>query len=344
MKALFLADEMGAKLRPLTDELPKPMVPIMNKPLLERSMENLRKCGINEIVISAGYKPQYIKDYFGNGKKFGLKIEYVCEDTPMETIGAIKKAGHLFNNTFLVLNANILCNIDYMKLVKFHKSKAAALTVAVTQISNPSNNDVIEFDERGYAVSFTEKPETHKIKSNFINAGVYVIEPEVLKEVSDDKQGLFERNAFTSLLENGYKVAVYKGCKYWMDIGTLEKYLQTHEDIMAGDCQIKGIHFDRRGIFKGENSIIDNTAEINGPVYIGDNVTIEAFSTVGPNTVIGDNVCIHAGGSVINSIIWNHVNLESFEEIYGIVAALNFKVDCSSADTMYRNERVKLTV
>ena len=153
-----------------------------------------------------------------------------------------------------------------------------------------------------------------------------------------------ERDVFPALLENGYKIAVFKGCKYWMEIGTPEKYLQTHEDIMAGDCHIAGVHFDRRGVYKGDNSTIDTTVDINGPVYIGNNVTIEAFATIGPNTVIGDDVCIHAGGSVINSILWNRVNLESFAEMYGIVAALNFKVDCSDVDTIVSNERVKLTI
>ncbi len=174
MKALFLAGGMGTRLKPLTDDLPKPMVPIMNKPLLERSMENLRRCGINDIVISTGYMSQYIKDYFGDGRKFGLKIEYIYEDKPMGTGGVIKNTGHLYDGTFLVLNADILCNMDFRKLVRFHKTKAAAVTIAVTRDSNPSAYGVIEYNESDYAVSFTEKPEAHLIKSDFINAGVYV--------------------------------------------------------------------------------------------------------------------------------------------------------------------------
>ena len=118
MKALFLAGGMGTRLKPLTDDLPKPMVPIMNKPLLERSLENLKKCGIRDIVISTGYMSEYIQDYFGTGEKFGLNIEYICEDSPMGTGGAIKKTGDLFNDTFLVFNADILCNMDFSELIK----------------------------------------------------------------------------------------------------------------------------------------------------------------------------------------------------------------------------------
>lgn len=330
MKALFLAGGMGTRLKPLTNKIPKPMVPIMNKPLLERSMENLRKCGIHDIVISICYKSKYIKEYFGDGSKFGLKIEYICEDIPMGTGGAIKKTGHLFDDTFLVLNADILCNIDFMELVKFHKSKTAAVTIAVTQVSNPCAYGVIEYDKSGYAVSFTEKPKADEIKSNYINAGVYVLEPEVLRELPNDRPVSVEREIFPALLQKGYKVAVYNGCSYWMDIGTPEKYMQTHDDIMTGDCRISGVHFNNQSIFKDGNSIIDTTAVITGPVYIGNNVKIGAYATVGPNAVIGDNVRIHTGGSVINSILWNNVDMGSFDKMDGVVASSDFKFECKT--------------
>jgi mannose-1-phosphate guanylyltransferase len=327
MKALFLAGGMGTRLKPLTDKLPKPMVPIMNKPLLERSMENLRKCGITEIVISTCYKSKYIKDYFGNGSKFGLKIEYVCEDMPLGTGGAIKKTEKLFDDTFLVFNADILCNMDYMELVKFHKSQQAKVTIAVTRVKNPSAYGVIEYDQNNYAVSFTEKPEADKIKSNYINAGVYVMEPSVLSEIPEDRPVSIERETFPTLLKKGYKVAVYKGCTYWMDIGTPEKYLQTHRDIMAGDCRISGVSFSNHRVFKDGKSFIDTTAVIKGPVYIGDHVNIGAYATIGPNAVIGDDVTIHMGGTVIDSIIWDNVNIGICAKMDGAVAASDCVVE-----------------
>ena len=344
MKALFLAGGMGTRLKPLTDELPKPMVPIMNKPLLERSMENLRKCGINEIVISTGYKPQCIIDYFGDGSKFGLNIEYVCEEAPLGTGGAIKKTGYLYDDTFLVLNADILCNIDFRELVKFHKSKAALVTIAVTSVSNPSAYGVIEYDENDYAVSFTEKPEAHEIRSSFINAGVYVFEPDVLREITEDRPVSVEREVFPALLRNGYKVAVYKGIKYWMDIGTPEKYMQTHDDIMSGECLISGVRFNSRHVFIEDESRIDATAIIRGPVYIGHNVEIGANAKIGPNAVLGDDVHISAGGRVINSILWENVSLQSSAEMNGIIAAAGFSVKCKAIldDTFItRNDRDK---
>lgn len=345
MKALFLAGGMGTRLRPLTDEIPKPMVPIMNRPLLERNMENLRKCGINEIVISTCYKSEYIEKYFGDGSKFGLKIEYICEDMPLGTGGAIKNAEPFFGDTFLVFNADILCNMDFKELIKFHRSKAAAVTIAVTQVGNPSAYGVIESDKNGYALSFTEKPKADEIRSDYINAGVYVIEPEVFREIQKDRSVSVEREVFPLLLRKGHKVAVYDGCSYWMDIGTPEKYLQTHEDIMAGDCRMSGVWFNSLGIFEGCKTVIDVTAVIIGPVYIGNHVKIGAHATVGPNAVIGDNVRVHAGSSVSNSILWSNVDIESFAELDGIVAAPNFKVQCG---TIPRNtvltgkDRIKL--
>ncbi len=302
----------------------------MNRPLLERNMESLKKCGICDIVISTCYKSQYIREYFGDGSKFGLKIEYICEDIPLGTGGAIKKAGNLFDGTFLVFNADILCSMDFMELVAFHRSKSAAVTIAVTRVDNPSAYGVIESDENGYALSFTEKPQAAEIRSNYINAGVYVMEPAVLREISEDRPVSVERETFPALLQKGSKVAVYKSDSYWMDIGTPVKYLQTHEDIMTGNCRMAGMNFDGRSVIKDGKSMVDFTAKIIGPVYIGNNVKIGAYTTIGPNTVIGDNVWIHTGASVINSVLWDNVEIGAYAKLSGAVAASDCVVEGGS--------------
>src|SRR5660397_161599 len=143
MKALFLAGGRGTRLRPLTDDLPKPMVPMMVKPLLERNMLKLKDCGVDEIILSTCYKPQKIEEYFGDGTKFGLKINYIREDIPLGTGGAIKNAEEFFNDTFIIFNADILSDINVIDMMKFHKEKCAAVTIAVTQVENPSAYGVI---------------------------------------------------------------------------------------------------------------------------------------------------------------------------------------------------------
>ena len=196
MKALFLAGGMGTRLKPLTDDLPKPMVPMMVKPLLERNMLKLKECGVDEIILSTCYKPQKIEEYFGDGTKLGLKIHYICEDIPLGTGGAIKNAEEFFDDTFIIFNADILSDINIMDMMKFHKEKCAAVTIAVTQVKNPSAYGVIEYNDKLYAESFTEKPKLSEIKSNYINAGIYIFEPKVLKEIPDSQVVSIERETY----------------------------------------------------------------------------------------------------------------------------------------------------
>lgn len=306
MKALFLAGGKGLRLQPLTDKLPKPMVPIMNKPLLERTIASLKKNGITEIVISTCYQPDYIKNYFGNGEDFGVKIEYVVEDVPMGTGGAVKKAGAQFNDTFIVFNSDILSDIDIQKMIHFHKGSNALATIAVTEVEDPSAYGVIEYDANGYAVSFIEKPQPDQISSNFINAGIYIFEPKILEEIPEERAVSIERETFPSLLVKGHKIGVYKSCSYWIDIGTLEKYKQVHMDIMDKKCKLVDYSFNEEDIIWGKNVRIHPTAKIVGPAYIGDNVEIGAKAIIS-KSVIGKNTSIGSGSRITRSILWNDV-------------------------------------
>ncbi|HEY5525333.1 MAG TPA: NDP-sugar synthase, partial [Clostridium sp.] len=287
MKALFLAGGMGTRLRPLTDDLPKPMVPMMGRPLLERNMVKLKECGVDEIILSTCYKPQKIEEYFGDGTKLGFKIHYVCEDIPLGTGGAIKNTEEFFDDTVIIFNADILSEINIMDMMKFHKEKSAAVTIAVTQVENPSAYGVIEYNEDLYAESFTEKPKPSEIRSNYINAGIYIFEPYVLKEIPDSQVVSIERETYPLLLKKEYPIAVYKSDAYWMDIGTVEKYVQAHDDILNGTCPMIEFKEENQGIFIGENTIIHPSTKIIAPVYIGENTKIEAYSIIGPDVIIG---------------------------------------------------------
>jgi len=310
MKALFLAGGKGIRLRPLTNKIPKPMVSIMNKPLLERTMVHLKKSGISEIVISSCYQPESIKDYFGYGKKFGLKIQYIVEDNPLGTGGAIKKAGALFKDTFIVFNSDILSDIDIQSMVDYHKSRHALATLAVTEVQDPSAYGVVEYDKDGYAVSFIEKPKLGRISSNFINAGIYIFEPKILKEIPMNCVVSVERETFPRLLAKKYRIAVYKDASYWIDIGTLEKYMQVHMDIMDNKCKLVDCNFNSRNISLGKNVKIHFDAKILGPVYIGDNVEICANAMIS-HSVIGSNVSVGSGSRITKSIIWDNIKIRS---------------------------------
>ena len=267
----------------------------------------------------------------------------------MGTGGAIKNSRALvFDGTFLVFNADILCNMDFAALVKFHKSKSAAVTIAVTKVSNPCAYGVIAHDSKA-AMRFPLPKNRKPTKSNpIISTRAYMLWN--LRRSGNDPRTVdrYRLNGkyFPALLRKaGRKIAVYKGCSYWMDIGTPEKYLQAHEDILAGDCRLSGVRFNSLGISKGCKSVIDVTAVINGPVYIGNNVKIGACAIVGPNTVIGNDVQIHAGGSVSNSILWNNVSIGCFPTMDGMVASSDFNVQCGDLPhnaVFVRKESVKL--
>lgn len=341
MKALFLAGGKGTRLRPLTDHLPKPMVPMMGRPLLERSIEELGKnCGVREAVLSTCYRADYIENYFSRHSDYGVKLHYVCEDIPLGTGGAIKNCEKYFDDTFLIFNSDILSNIDLNDLLRFHKQKQADVTIAATRVTNPSSYGVIEYDEFGFATTFTEKPKPGEEKSDFINAGIYVFEPRVFETIASDRVVSIEKETFPFLLKNGYKIAVYRGGSYWIDIGTPEKYMQAHRDIFHGLCRVSENDFMRSRTYGVNHAQIHSTAKIIGPVWFGRNVRIGANVTVGPNVVLGDGFESGRGCVVSDSILWNQVEIGSGVSISKSVVTMGCRITSGiqCANTIYSQE------
>lgn len=333
MKALLLVGGKGTRLKPLTDNLPKPMVPIMGKPLLARTLEVLKSHGIDEIVFSTCYRSEAIESYFGDGSALGLKIHYVREDLPLGTGGAIKNSEKYFDDSFFVLNADILSNINLSGMMRYHRRKKADVTIAVTRVNNPSAYGVIEYDADGYAVSFREKPQ--EIVSHFINAGVYIFEPCVLRRISSGRAVSVEREVFPRLLGKGRKIAVYKGCNYWLDIGTPEKYIRAHHDGFTGKLRLPEIDFGRRAVYSRLNARINGTVTLRGPVYLGESVRIGAGAVVGPGVVIGDNGVVGNRCEISNSILWNNVHVEGGVKMTGCIVTDDCRMKNASH---YRHE------
>ena len=323
MKALFLAGGFGTRLQPLTNDLPKPMVPIMTKPLLEQNMLKLKEHGVDEVILCTHFHHEKIEDYFGDGSQLGLKIHYVREDEPLGTGGAIKNAEEFFDDTFIVFNSDILTDIDITNMLQFHKEKKAAVTIAATHVDNPSAYGVIEYNSESYIESFTEKPQLSEIKSAYINAGIYIFEPQVLKEIPAHKNVSIERETYPLLLQKKYSMAIYKSDAYWMDIGTIEKYIEAHQDVLNKKCRLTYDNEFYPEKYIGKNTVISPTAKIFEPVHIGENVTIEAFATIGPHTVIGDDCKVGIHSSVVNSILWNEMEVGEFSTIKNMVITSN---------------------
>lgn len=340
MKALFLAGGMGTRLRPMTDHLPKPMVPIMGIPLLERSIKELKRCGVSEIILSTCYHAECIEQHFGADCRSGVKIHCICEEKPLGTGGAIKNCQKYFDDTFLIFNSDILSNIDLKELIKFHRRKGADVTIAATEVKDPSSYGVIEYDPDERIVSFTEKPKPGEEKSHFINAGIYVFEPRVLDLIPEGKQVSIERDIFPLMLKEGYRMAVYRKGSYWIDIGTPRKYMQAHKDIFEGSCAVEENDFRSAKVYGLENAEVAASAKITGPVWLGRNVHIGADAVIGPNAVIGDGFQAGRGCEIRNSVIWNNVSAGNGVTVDHSVITSGCRVESGvqCTDTIYSPE------
>ncbi len=340
MKALFLAGGKGTRLRPLTNHLPKPMVPVMGRPLLERSLKELKACGVNEVIFSTCYRADDIQKYFSSNQESGVSIKYVSEDIPLGTGGAIKNCADYFDDTFLIFNSDIVSNLDLKDLIRFHKAKHADVTIAVTRVPNPSSYGVVEYDDFGFATTFTEKPKPGEEKSDYINAGIYVFEPKVLDLIPSKRVVSIEKEIFPALLQNGYKIAVYRGGTYWIDIGTPEKYMRVHSDIFSGLCKVPENDFLSNKIYANKSIKIHSTSRIIGPVWLGDNIRIGANVTIGPNVVIGDGFESGRGCVISDSVLWNNVSVGSGVSISKSVVTNGCRIasGIQCANTIYSQE------
>ena len=233
MKAVIMAGGEGARLRPLTCDRPKPMVPLMDKPMMEYIVELLTSHGITEQAVTLQYLPEQIKEYFGDGSSFGASLYYFLEDEPLGTAGSVKNAASFLKETFLVISGDCLTDIDLSEAITFHRQKEALVTIVLTPQDNPLEYGVVMVDEEGKILRFLEKPSWGEVFSDTVNTGIYILEPEVLEYIPAGKKFDFSKDLFPLLLQE--KKALY-GCSlsgYWCDIGSLERTRQTNYDILS---------------------------------------------------------------------------------------------------------------
>ncbi len=295
----------------------------MGKPLLERNFENLKRYGIYDVVLSMCYQPEKIENYFGGGKKFDVNISFVTEEIPLGTAGAIKNAQDFFDDTFLVFNADILSDIDFTEMIRFHKDRKALATIAATRVDNPWDYGVMEHDGNGFITGFKEKPKPHESDSNLINAGVYIFEPELLDHIPQGKTVSIERETYPQLLQGGHKMAIYNRCSYWLDLGTPQKYLKVHRDILEGLIQIGECDFTQNKKYISRTAKVHPTARIAEPVYIGDGVEIGSYAAVGPGTVVYHGAVVGSRAAVVGSVVWDNVKIENGASVENSVAMSN---------------------
>jgi mannose-1-phosphate guanylyltransferase / phosphomannomutase len=304
VKAVVMAGGEGTRLRPLTSNQPKPMVPIVGKPCIEHILELLKKHRLEDVIVTVAFLPQAIRSYFGNGESLGMDIEYSVEESPLGTAGSVRLASDRLDETFLVISGDALCDFDLTRLVEFHKEKDAAVTIALKSVENPLEFGIVVTDSDGRVERFLEKPSWSQVFSDTINTGVYVIEPEVLRHVPTDRAYDFSKELFPLLLEMGRPVYGHVVEGYWQDVGDLTQYRQANFDALDGRValEIPGVRL-RGNVWLGEGVEIDDIDRIEGPAFLGNYCRIATDATVGPYSVLSSSVTLRERARTVASVI-----------------------------------------
>ncbi|HWJ31256.1 MAG TPA: sugar phosphate nucleotidyltransferase [Gaiellaceae bacterium] len=304
MKAVVMAGGEGTRLRPLTSNQPKPMVPIVGKPCMEHILELLREHGFEDVVVTVAFLPQVIRSYFGDGTSLGLNIQYSVEESPLGTAGSVRLASDALDDTFLVISGDALCDIDLRRIVDFHKEKGAAVTIGLKSVENPLEFGIVVTDDDGKVERFLEMPSWGQVFSDTINTGIYVLEPEVLKHIPNDRPYDFSKELFPLLLEMGRPIYGYVCEGYWQDIGNLDQYRQANFDALDERVRLNVPGLKIRGdVWIGEGVEIDDVEGVEGPAFIGNYARISPEASVGPYTVLGSATTLRERGRIARSVI-----------------------------------------
>jgi mannose-1-phosphate guanylyltransferase/phosphomannomutase len=304
VKAVVMAGGEGTRLRPLTSNQPKPMVPIVGKPCMEHILELLREHGFEDVVVTVAFLPQVIRSYFGDGTSLGLNIQYSVEESPLGTAGSVRLASDALDDTFLVISGDALCDIDLRRIVDFHKEKGAAVTIGLKSVENPLEFGIVVTDDDGKVERFLEKPSWGQVFSDTINTGIYVLEPEVLKHIPNDRPYDFSKELFPLLLEMGRPIYGYVCEGYWQDIGNLDQYRQANFDALDERVRLNVPGLKIRGdVWIGEGVEIDDVEGVEGPAFIGNYARISPEASVGPYTVLGSATTLRERGRIARSVI-----------------------------------------
>jgi len=327
---VILAGGEGTRLRPLTLGTPKPVVPIVDRPLLQHQLDLLAKIGVREIVFSLAYRPERVESVFGDGSAVGRRIVYAVEDSPLGTGGAVRNALPHLDQRSIVFNGDILTDVDLPAVMALHETSGAAATLVLTPVPNPSAFGLVEADAEGRVRRFVEKPDPSQITTDTINAGIYVLETAALELIPPQVKHSIERGFFPALIERGDRVMAYVHRGYWIDIGTPEKYLQVHRDILEGRFPVALDAPLRDGSRVHADSALEPGAHLVAPCYVGPGCRVAAGATVGAGSVLVGDVRLASGASVSDSVLWPGVTIGEGACVEGALLASGVRVGRSA--------------
>jgi mannose-1-phosphate guanylyltransferase len=308
LPAVILVGGQGTRLRPLTDRTRKDMLPLVDRPLLAFTFEHLARHGVERAIVSCGYLPDQIEAAFGDGHD-GLALEYKVEDEPLGTGGAIGFAGRGLEDSFFALNGDSLREADLTELVRFHRGTGAKATILLTPVADPSRYGLVRIATDGRVETFLEKPRPEEIDTDLINAGLYVLEPEVLDLVPEGRAVSIEREVFPRLAEEG---SVYGTALpgYWLDVGTPESYLQAHRDVLERSFRTAvGDALGHDFTLVHPSAQVHPEARLIPPVYVGPGAVVERGARVGSLAVLAEGSRLGAGSSIENAVVGARVDV-----------------------------------
>ena len=327
-KAMVLAAGLGTRLRPLTDLISKPMAPIVNKPVMEHIIELLVKHNFKDIVCNLHWYPEAIKDYFGDGSKWGINISYSYEENLMGTAGGVKNVEGFFEDlTFLIMSGDALTDIDLTEVLHFHKSKGGIATLVLTEVDDPSQYGVVLVDKDERIIGFQEKPLSGEEKSNLANSGIYVFEHDIFNYIPEKTFYDFGKNVFPDLLLKEIPYYGFKHNKYWNDVGGLEEYQRGNFDALEGKVKVNipGKQI-REGVWVGRNCRIQEEVVIIPPVCIGNNCTIKRGAKLFGPIILGDNTVVDERAVLYRGIKWGSGYIGKDASLIGAIIGYNAKI------------------
>ncbi len=333
MKAMILAAGVGSRLDPLTRAIPKPMVPIVNRPVIEHIVHDLKKHGFTEIRINLHYLGDVIQAYLGDGSRFGVQLSYAQEDKLWGDAGSVKRSQEFFGGeTFMVVGGDDISDINLSEVVAFHKAKNAASTITLTPVEDPSQFGIVITEEDGRITRFLEKPKGGDVFSNTANTGVYLFEPAVFDLIPADTFYGFGNNVFPQLLAEGKPLYGFLSHAFWKDVGNLQVYRQTNFDALGGKVALDfPMPQVRPGVWIGGGSQIDPSVEIIPPVAIGSGVSVKAGATLGENTILGDGSVVEANATLRETILWEGARVSAGTHLERCVVGKDAQVQSSVA-------------
>ncbi|MEV6755469.1 mannose-1-phosphate guanyltransferase [Streptomyces sp. NPDC051214] len=325
MKAVVMAGGEGTRLRPMTSSMPKPLLPVANRPIMEHVLRLLKRHGLTETVVTVQFLASLVKNYFGDGEELGMELTYANEEKPLGTAGSVKNAEEaLKDDAFLVISGDALTDFDLTELINFHKEKGALVTVCLTRVPNPLEFGITIVDEEGKVERFLEKPTWGQVFSDTVNTGIYVMEPEVFDYVDADVSVDWSGDVFPQLMKEGKPIYGYIAEGYWEDVGTHESYVKAQADVLERkvDVELDGFEISP-GVWVAEGAEVHPDATLRGPLYIGDYAKVEAGAEIREHTVLGSNVVVKAGAFLHKAVVHDNVYIGQHSNLRGCVVGRN---------------------